>query len=91
LHGLLCHVNLIPLNPTPGTPLQPSPAAQVVAFRDLLVDAGLPTTVRLGRGISIEAGCGQLRQRQAGIAGLGPSQGSGRSNHAREGLPDPEP
>ena len=74
LHGLLCHVNLIPLNPTPGTPLQPSPAAQVRAFRDRLVDAGIPTTVRLGRGISIEAGCGQLRQRQNGIAGLGPRQ-----------------
>ena len=68
LHGLLCHVNLIPLNPTPGTPLQPSPAAQVRAFRDLLVDAGIPTTVRLGRGISIDAGCGQLRQRQDRIA-----------------------
>jgi 23S rRNA (adenine2503-C2)-methyltransferase len=69
LHGMLCHVNLIPLNPTSGTPLQPSPVGQVRAFRDLLVEAGIPTTVRLGRGISIEAGCGQLRQRQAGIAG----------------------
>jgi 23S rRNA (adenine2503-C2)-methyltransferase len=68
LHGLLCHVNLIPLNPTPGTPLQPSPAAQVRAFRDLLVDAGIPTTVRLGGVISIDAGCGQLRRRQDRIA-----------------------
>ena len=91
LQDLLCHVNLIPLNPTPGTPLQPSPTAQVRAFRDLLVDAGIPTTVRLGRGISIEAGCGQLRQRQSGIAGLAPSQSPGRSNDAREGLPDLEP
>ena len=69
LHGMLCHVNLIPLNPTPGTELQPSTSEQVRTFRDLLVGAGIPTTVRLGRGISIEAGCGQLRQRQAGIAG----------------------
>ena len=69
LHGTLCHVNLIPLNPTPGTPLQPSPGEKVRAFRDLLVGAGIPTTLRLGRGTSIEAGCGQLRQRQAGIAG----------------------
>ena len=69
LQGMLCHVNLIPLNPTPGTPLRPSAREQVHAFRDLLTSAGIPTTVRVGRGISIEAGCGQLRQRQAGIAG----------------------
>jgi 23S rRNA (adenine2503-C2)-methyltransferase len=68
LHGLLCHVNLIPLNPTPGTPLQPSTREQAHAFRDVLVDAGIPTTLRVRRGISIEAGCGQLRQREAGIA-----------------------
>lgn len=68
LHGLLCHVNLIPLNPTPGTQLQPSPVEQLRAFRDMLVGAGIPTTMRLGRGISIEAGCGQLRQRKTGIA-----------------------
>lgn len=69
LHGMLCHVNLIPLNPTPGTTLRPSPREQVSVFRDVLVSAGIPTTVRMRRGISIEAGCGQLRQRQAGIAG----------------------
>jgi len=71
LQGMLCHVNLIPLNPTLGSLLKPSPAAQVHAFRDLLLDAGIPTTVRLGRGISIEAGCGQLRQRQDGLGASG--------------------
>ena len=64
LRGLLCHVNLIPLNPTPGSPLQPSPREQVDAFRDALEGAGIPTTVRVRRGIDIEAGCGQLRQQQ---------------------------
>jgi 23S rRNA (adenine2503-C2)-methyltransferase len=64
LRGLLCHVNLIPLNPTPGSPLRPSPREQVVAFRDELEGFGIPTTVRMRRGISIEAGCGQLRQRE---------------------------
>ena len=68
LEGLLCHVNLIPLNPTPGSYLQPSPRERVNAFRDALEQAGVPTTVRMRRGIGIEAGCGQLRQRQAGIA-----------------------
>ena len=68
LGGLVCHVNLIPLNPTPGSSLQPSPRKRVDAFRDVLESAGIPTTVRMRRGIGIEAGCGQLRQRQAGIA-----------------------
>ncbi len=68
LYGLPCHVNLIPLNPTPGTELQPSSREQVGAFQSALAGAGIPTTVRLRRGISIEAGCGQLRQRQIDIA-----------------------
>jgi 23S rRNA (adenine2503-C2)-methyltransferase len=64
LQGLLCHVNLIPLNPTPGSSLRPSPRERVDAFRDELEQAGIPVTVRMRRGIDIEAGCGQLRQRQ---------------------------
>jgi 23S rRNA (adenine2503-C2)-methyltransferase len=68
LRGVLCHVNLIPLNPTPGSPLRPSPAEQVEAFRGTLETYGIPATLRLRRGIDIEAGCGQLRQRQSGIA-----------------------
>jgi 23S rRNA (adenine2503-C2)-methyltransferase len=64
LEGLLCHVNLIPLNPTPGSPLRPSPRERVDAFRHELETAGIATTVRMRRGIDIEAGCGQLRQRQ---------------------------
>ncbi len=69
LAGLLCHVNLIPLNPTPDSPLQPSPREQVDAFRRELQWAGIPTTVRMRRGIDIEAGCGQLRRRE--LDGLG--------------------
>ncbi len=61
LKGLLCHVNLIPLNPTPGSPYGGSPAERVYAFRDRLQAAGIPTTVRIRRGIDIQAGCGQLR------------------------------
>jgi 23S rRNA (adenine2503-C2)-methyltransferase len=65
LEGLLCHVNLIPLNPTPGSPWQPSPRERVDAFQAVLEAAGIPTTVRMRRGIDIEAGCGQLRRREA--------------------------
>jgi 23S rRNA (adenine2503-C2)-methyltransferase len=61
LQGLLCHVNLIPLNPTPGSPWSGSPDERVYAFRDRLQAANIPTTVRLRRGIDIAAGCGQLR------------------------------
>lgn len=67
LGDLMCHVNLIPLNPTSGSELRPSPRQRVDAFRDVLEVARIPTTVRMRRGIGIEAGCGQLRQRQAGI------------------------
>lgn len=60
VQGLLCHVNLIPLNPTPGSPWSGSPDERVYAFRDRLAAAGIQTTVRLRRGIDIAAGCGQL-------------------------------
>ena len=60
LQGLLCHVNLIPLNPTPDSPWSGSPDERVYAFRDRLA-ADIPTTIRLRRGIDIAAGCGQLR------------------------------
>ncbi len=60
LDNLLCHVNLIPLNPTPNSPWSGSPDERVYAFRDRLEAAGIPTTVRVRRGIDIAAGCGQL-------------------------------
>jgi 23S rRNA (adenine2503-C2)-methyltransferase len=60
LRGVMSHVNLIPLNPTPDSPWSGSPDERVYAFRDRLVEAGIPTTVRLRRGIDIAAGCGQL-------------------------------
>lgn len=58
--GMMCHVNLIPLNPTPNSPWSGSPDERVYAFRDRLEAAGIPTTVRLRRGVDIAAGCGQL-------------------------------
>jgi 23S rRNA (adenine2503-C2)-methyltransferase len=63
LTGFLAHVNLIPLNPTPGSPLRPSSYDAAVAFQRILQDAGIPTTLRMRRGIEIQAGCGQLRSR----------------------------
>jgi len=61
--GMLCHVNLIPLNPTSGYPGAASTRERIAAFRTVLESAGIPNTLRLRRGIDIQAGCGQLRQR----------------------------
>lgn len=57
---MLCHVNLIPLNPTEGFSQQPSNALQAEAFREMLEEYNIPCTIRLRRGIEIQAGCGQL-------------------------------
>ncbi len=54
------HVNLIPLNPTPGYPTRGSTLARVKEFRDLLEAAGANATVRQNRGTEIDAACGQL-------------------------------
>ena len=54
------HVNLIPLNPTPGYAVRGTPAAGVRAFRDLLESLGVNATVRRNRGTDIDAACGQL-------------------------------
>jgi 23S rRNA (adenine2503-C2)-methyltransferase len=59
------HVNLIPLNPTPGYPVLGTTAAGVRAFRDRLVGLGVNATVRRNRGTSIDAACGQLRASHA--------------------------
>ncbi|MGI9051110.1 MAG: 23S rRNA (adenine(2503)-C(2))-methyltransferase RlmN [Ilumatobacteraceae bacterium] len=54
------HVNLIPLNPTPGWPTAGSPPAQVAEFRRRLESLGVNVTVRANRGTDIDAACGQL-------------------------------
>lgn len=65
---LLCHVNLIPWNPVPGTPLGRSEQARVLRFQQVLQARGIPCTVRVERGIAIAAACGQL----AGMPDMAP-------------------
>jgi 23S rRNA (adenine2503-C2)-methyltransferase len=60
LRGMLCHVNLIPWNPVPGTPLGRSERKRVLNFQQVLQDAGVACTVRVERGVDIAAACGQL-------------------------------
>jgi len=55
------HVNLIPLNPTPGYAVRGTPRPRVVGFQQRLQDLGVNATVRRNRGTEIDAACGQLR------------------------------
>src|ERR1039458_3262425 len=59
-NSLDAHVNLIPLNPTPGYLVRGSSARRVAEFRDGLQRRGVNATVRETRGRSIAAACGQL-------------------------------
>jgi 23S rRNA (adenine2503-C2)-methyltransferase len=59
-NSLNAHVNLIPLNPTPGYLVLGSSARRVSEFRDGLLRLGVNATVRNTRGRSIAAACGQL-------------------------------
>ncbi|HUX05472.1 MAG TPA: 23S rRNA (adenine(2503)-C(2))-methyltransferase RlmN [Acidimicrobiales bacterium] len=57
---LRAHVNVIPLNPTPGYLVRGSSSRRVHEFRQGLEDLGVNVTVRNTRGRSIDAACGQL-------------------------------
>jgi 23S rRNA (adenine2503-C2)-methyltransferase len=66
--GWRSHVNLIPLNPTPGSRWSGTPRPRIDAFAGVLRSAGVPVTVRDTRGREIEAACGQLHAQLAGRA-----------------------
>ncbi|KUL28638.1 23S rRNA (adenine(2503)-C(2))-methyltransferase RlmN [Actinoplanes awajinensis] len=73
LHGKLAHVNLIPLNPTPGSKWDASPKPVEREFVRRLLAAGVETTVRDTRGREIDGACGQLAAgelTQAGADGV---------------------
>lgn len=63
---LRAHVNLIPLNPTPGYATIGTGPAGVARFRTRLAELGVNATVRTNRGTEIDAACGQLRARHGG-------------------------
>jgi 23S rRNA (adenine2503-C2)-methyltransferase len=91
LLGLRAHVNLIPLNPTAGCDLVPSPPKAVRAFEVALRSAGVTATARLRRGIEIEAGCGQLRSAAAARGKTLPPRGRAEgAAHPDEGRKAPE-
>ncbi|MFZ6817535.1 23S rRNA (adenine(2503)-C(2))-methyltransferase RlmN [Undibacterium sp. Ji22W] len=55
-----CKFNLIPFNPFPESGLKRSPNVRIKLFAQILMDAGIVTTVRKTRGDDIDAACGQL-------------------------------
>ncbi|MFH1485581.1 MAG: 23S rRNA (adenine(2503)-C(2))-methyltransferase RlmN [Chloroflexota bacterium] len=63
LRGLNCHVNLIPANPATESPFKAPARQTIAAFQQELSRHHIPNTLRVERGVSIAAGCGQLRGR----------------------------
>lgn len=63
LKGMLCHVNLIPVNPARGK-MSPSEIKTIKNFCDTLTKNGINATVRRTLGQDIDAACGQLRRKQ---------------------------
>lgn len=63
LHELNCHVNLIPVNPTSEGPYSRTSRDGAARFQQTLRTWNIPSTIRMERGIDINAGCGQLRER----------------------------
>ncbi len=63
LAGIRAKVNLIPHNPAPELPYASSPMDRILAFQEILTEAGLPSFIRRPRGQDISAACGQLAAR----------------------------
>lgn len=63
LHGMLCHVNLIPINKIENGNFTKSSNENIMKFRDYLNDHGIVATIRRELGSDIDAACGQLRRK----------------------------
>ena len=63
LKGMLCHVNLIPINKIENGQYTKSTNENIIKFRDYLNDHGIVATIRRELGSDIDAACGQLRRK----------------------------
>ena len=63
LKGMLCHVNLIPINKIENGKFTKSSNENIIKFRDYLNDHGIVATIRRELGSDIDAACGQLRRK----------------------------
>ena len=78
LKDLLCHVNLIPVNPTPAAAYARPSRERMLTFQGELTSRGVSATLRDTKGVDIQAGCGQLhtgevRRQAVVVAAGGPS------------------
>ena len=64
LKGMLCHVNLIPINKIEGGKFKKSTNENIIKFRDYLNEHGIVATIRRELGSDIDAACGQLRKKE---------------------------
>lgn len=62
LNGILCHVNLIPVNEIKENTLKKSSSDNIINFKNILCKNGIETTIRREMGSDIDAACGQLRR-----------------------------
>ena len=67
LKGMLCHINLIPVNKVAGRDFEKSDKSHIEMFKKILMREGIETTVRRELGSDINAACGQLRRKHLGI------------------------
>ena len=68
LKGIMCHINLIPVNPVKENSNKSPDKNQILKFQKRLNEKGLNTTVRRTLGADINASCGQLRRKEGGNA-----------------------
>ncbi len=68
LKGIMCHINLIPVNPVKENSNKSPHKNKILKFRDRLIANGMNATVRRTLGADINASCGQLRRREGGIS-----------------------
>ncbi len=64
LKGMICHVNLIPINKIENGEFSKSTNENIIKFRDYLNEHGIVATIRRELGSDIDAACGQLRRKE---------------------------
>ncbi|MCX7804325.1 MAG: 23S rRNA (adenine(2503)-C(2))-methyltransferase RlmN [Planctomycetota bacterium] len=79
LSGFDAKVNLIPYNPVDGAPFERPGKETVERFRSILLATGVPVTVRLSKGGTIRAACGQLRRASSAAGTAAGTAAAGRA------------
>ena len=86
LKGLKVKVNLIPFNPFPGSPYEPSPMERILKFQKILWDNNISAFIRESRGRDISAACGMLKVREVSCQRLSSSGTEGPAGTKREDI-----